>query len=238
MKKALLVVMIFSLVFAFGGITLAQEQEMEKISSPEQIKEFKVMKKEGGSLFGVRLEKLKNNLEKKTSTTEAKLEKIAHPRELNLFEKIKQIGSALWGFRKAVDKKIIIVKPVAVQCVKDAIDKKDTALKAAITTHSQSILTTLDARTACQKLALDKLTGKEQLESNKVCLETFKKSTKDNNDTLKKSKDATWKVYNTDLKACSALQKAENATSTAVSANTEVAGDIMIGDGESNQDNQ
>lgn len=106
-------------------------QNFEKISSPDQIKNYKNIKKEGNALFGIRIEKIENKIQgladkakealnkglkpainpiKNASTTmankavkaEAKeLEKISSPKELSLFEKIKQVGNALWGYRKA-----------------------------------------------------------------------------------------------------------------------------------------
>jgi len=237
MKKVFLATMIFSLIFAFSGV--ASAQELEKISGPEHIKEFRVMKKIGNALFGIRLDReasgVTPGLGYNASSTEPKLEKISHPSQLSLFDKIKRIGTALWGIRKRVENKSVMVKPVAVQCVKDAIDKKDTSLKTAISAHGQATLTAIDARGICQKLALDKTTGSEQLESNKACIKTFQESMKTSDSALKTSREAAWKTYNTDLKACSALQRAANATSTDPESNGEIVVDDGGDSGETNQ---
>jgi len=238
MKKSLLIGIIISFVFVTSGIALAQE--LEKISSPDQIKNFKVIKKEGANLFGIRLGT-------KTSSTEQALEKILTPGDMKFFDKIKKVGTSLFGIRKKTDnktndktdkkqtenKKPILVKPEAIQCVKNAIDKKDASLKTSITTHNQNILAFLDARNVCQKAALDKTTGQEQFEANKICVETHQKSMKESNDALQKARNESQKIYRGDLKACSVLQRVGSATSTSdVKANMELNEEIIINDGE------
>lgn len=272
MKKFLLATMIFSLIFAVSGIVLAQE--LEKIPSPDQIKNFKMIKKDGGSLFGVRIgtasstinremnreqemrkeqemkkEQEMRNLRIASSTIKATgtasiLEKISHPGEIKLFDKIKQIGTSLWGIRKGdiknpnesqkpMEARPTLVKPVAIECVKNAIDKKDTALTSSMASSSQAMISAINARNACQKLALDKATGQEQFEANKICVNSFQTSSKNTNESLKKARNEAWKIYKDDLKACSVLQRESNATSTLTnSANNE----IMINDGEENNE--
>lgn len=167
------------------------------------------------------------------------LEKISHPGELNLFEKIVKIGTALWGIRKN-DGRIgtgqVLVKPVAVQCVKDAIDKKDASLKTAISAQNQTVLSALDSRNSCQKAALDKMTAKDQFVANKLCVDAYQKSVKDNNKILEKARNDAWKIYRDDLKACSLLQKENKATSTDIISSSTIAGEqdgeIMVNDGE------
>lgn len=247
MKKILLSLVIFSLIFAFAGIGLAQE--LEKIPSPDQIKNFQEIRKEGNSLFGIRKapkQEKENKPEKpKFDQTNAilgassSLEKISNPGEISLFEKIKKIGTALWGIRKnnankpnENNKKPLYVRPESVQCVKDAIDKKDYSWKNAISLNSQNILDYVTSRNTCQKAALDKTSAKEQIEANKLCVETYKKSFKENREILKKSRDEAWKIYKDDLKKCSQLQKASNATTTIIVTEPEQAEEIMIDDGE------
>ncbi len=215
MKKIILAMIIGALILASGGVVLAQD--LEKIPSPDQIKNFQVMKREGNSLFGIRLDKLKE-----TSKLDQELEKISHPGEIKLFEKIKKIGNALWGIKKENYRHSILVKPVAAQCVKTAIASKDNALKAAISANSQSLVTAIDARSICQQAMLDKTTLTEQREANKLCLNAYQKSRQESNLALVKARNDAWKTYKDALKACSELQK-ETATTTE---------DIMVGDGE------
>ncbi len=243
MKKFLLSTIIFSLLFAFAGIALAQE--LEKIPSPEQIKNFRMVKKEGNALFGIRImnqassttlriEHASTTGAIKASSSAPSLEKIANPGQVNLFEKIKKIGTALWGIRKNDQTKPALkpapyIQPVAAQCVKDAINKKDSSLKISVTTYTQSILSALDARTACQLAAIDLTTREAQMQANKSCVNTYQKSMNTNNETMQKAKNEGWQVYKTELQACSALQKALIATTT-LNADTNL--DIIIDDGE------
>lgn len=98
--------------------------KLEKISSPDQIKYFRVMKKDQNSLYGIRLENMKMaaasneviGLEKIPSPDQIKyfrvmkkdnsslygerLEKIATPQHIKLYKHIKAIDTALWGIRK------------------------------------------------------------------------------------------------------------------------------------------
>ncbi len=256
--------MIFSIIFAVSGVVLAQE--LEKIPSPDQIKNFKMIKKDGGALFGVRINTSSNPLiprqERATGTLERQerasseviratgtspiLEKILHPGEIKLFEKIKQIGTALWGIRKGdvknpnespkpMEARPILVKPVAVQCVKSAIDKKDTSLTSSMASSSEALISTINNRNACQKSALDKTTEQEQFEANKICVNSFQTSSKNTNESLKKSRNDAWKIYRDDLKECSVLQRESNATST-ISGATSANNEIMINDGEENNE--
>lgn len=226
----------------------------EKIANPNEIKLFEKIQKIGESLFGVRKQIENKKLENKNenngkqdnekvaittkqsaSSTKSAIEKISNPNEIKLFEKIQKIGTALWGIRKIENKieitSMFFVKPVATECVKNAIDKKDTSTKTALTSHNQNIITALTNRTGCQKAALDKTTSKEQSAANKLCVETYQKSVKENNSILQKSKNDTWIIYKDDLKACSLLQKGGSATST-ITASSEITDEIMINDGE------
>lgn len=212
MKKILLSLIIFSLVFSFGGISFAQEQTIEKIPSPDQIKNFEMIRKDGNALFGIR--KVAPAIQANVVSSNSSLEKISHPEEISLFDKIVKKGKALWGIRKNIVPKPAYITPAAAPCVKTAIDKKDTALKTIITSHSQEVVTAIDARNICQKAAIDKTTAKEQLEANKTCINVFQKAVKDINIATNKEKNEAQKTYKTDLKACSALQTVGTSTST------------------------
>lgn len=183
-----------------------------------------------------------------TATANLKLEKIAHPQEIALFDKIQKIGSALWGVRKnSVNQDLnsqikkeaeikpvklpevkpvrkIEVKPEVAACVKTAIEDKDTALKAAITEHNQVIFTAIDARTACQKAAIDQISS-EQGAANRLCLEAYQKAVVENKKTFQNHKNTNWQAYRDDLKACQSTQ----TTTTASIVGLE---ELIIEDGE------
>lgn len=247
MKKILLSLVVFSLVFVYSGISLAQVQgqdqpnkpprvnigstsSLEKISNPSQISLFEKIQKIGTILYGIKKQKNNQKSEKPnskiqdqanvTSSTSSTLEKISSPAEILLFDKIKKIGTALWGVRKNSNQKpninqpkLVYVTPAAAQCVKDAIDKKDTSLKTSHTNHALNISLAIDTRGTCQKATLDQTTAKAQADANKVCVEAFQKEIKDISKTMETAKKDTFEVYKTDLKSCSALQ-ASSATST------------------------
>ncbi len=113
-----------SLIFAFAAFLPARADELEKILSPEYIKEFRVMKRVGNALYGIRLnaglgqdngaaqgnlgssQELSGTSTDKVSpgalVNKAKkiLEKIPAPAFIHLYEKIQEKGNALWGIRK------------------------------------------------------------------------------------------------------------------------------------------
>lgn len=242
MKKILLVAAIFSLALTAGGLVLAQEIT-EKIPSPNEIKNYTQVTRIGNSLYGIRVK------EQIGTTTNLKLEKIAHPQEIGLFSKIQKIGSALWGVKKNsasqdVSNQIkkeaelksvklpevkpvrkIEVKPEMAACVKTAIEDKDTALKAAITEHNQAIFTAIDARTACQKAAIDQ-TLSEQGAANRLCLEAYQKAIVENKKIFQNHKNTNWQAYRDDLKACQSTQ------TTTTTTNIISLEELIIEDGE------
>ena len=281
MKKTLLSLAVFSLIFAYGGITLAQVQgqnqvnpgqqngqeanqpnrpenrkprnnlnatsTLEKIANPGQINLFERIQKIGASLFGIKKQQNNQgsdqqngrqqngqtqdqaNVASSTGSTleispsvSSTLEKISSPAEISLFDKIKKIGAALFGVRKNNNNqkpnggqpKPVYVTSAATQCVKDAIDKKDTALKASQTSHAQSVSSAIDTRGTCQKTALDQATAKAQADANKICVDAFQHGIQDINKTMEKTKKDAFETYKNDLKSCSALQASSIATST------------------------
>lgn len=104
------------------GVDFEGKCEMlEKVPSPEQIKYFKLIKKEGKDLYGIRTQEEAETssdklLEKIPSPDQIKyfivmkkdnhslygqrLEKIAHPQFIYLHTHIRQIDNALWGIKK------------------------------------------------------------------------------------------------------------------------------------------
>ncbi len=215
---------------------LSETEGLEKILRPVDIKYFESIKKVDNSLYGKRKEKAQVT----TKTIDnSKLEKIPHPAVIKDYENIRKIDSALWGERKnkttgdkvvrpaeknTIDKtdkkevknievrKPVLIKPVAVQCVKDAIDAKDLNLKSALTANTTSSLAAIDVRSSCQKEALNNSSAQAQHQANQACLETYHQATWDSLNVLKQAKENGWKTYNDDLKVCGQLQHETNVT--------------------------
>jgi len=224
---------------------------LEKISNPEMIRYYESIRKIGNSLWGKKRTNISRTTEKDRQNTEKKptsstvnsgtLEKISSPSEIKNFVEIRKIDNSLWGIKrdssgkkeektqerkpeiKKTDRESVLVKPEAAQCVKTAIDKKDASLKTSMSAQNVLALAAIDARNICQKAALDKTTVSEQVQSNKVCLETYHQAVWDSLNVLKQSKENGWKTYTEDLKACAVLQRG---------ANTTTQEKIMIEDGE------
>lgn len=185
-----------------------------------------------------------------TQKEQRPLEKIAHPSHIKNFEGIQKIGNALWGRKRTSDdsanrasettdkrsmkpynskeaktekKESIKVQPVAVACVKTAIEKKDNNLKTAINTHNTSMIAAIDARTICQKAALDLTTVSEQVRANTACVKTYHQVVGETLKTLKTAKETGWKTFREDLKACKTLQTPDGSATE---------GEILVEDGE------
>ena len=188
---------LIALVLIFGtSLALAEDnntsnEKLEKIVSPSEITKFQNIVKRGKDLYGMRKQIL---------------EKIASPKDIANFERIVKKGKDLFGVRKAEDQ--TLVRPEATACVKTALDKKDTALTTGVTAGSAVLITAINTRNTCQKVALDKTTVKEQREANKICVETYKKAVQAGRETVKKTQATIWEAFKTDLKACGQLQKA------------------------------
>ena len=224
------------------------KSSLEKILSPEQIKNFKNVQKIGTALFGVRIQKLENkvqNLSNQTASSSAtiasstkqiaavkaaakNLEKIVGPWEINLFEKIQKVGNALFGIRKAVKANVggVQITSDIATCLKTAIDAKDTAINSALTAQSSALLQAVTDRGVCQKAALDLTTNDLIINAFKPCKDTFNKTINDGRDTVKKSRDDVWKTYQQAVKAC---YPTAAATSTDV-----INGNVLLDDGGNN----
>lgn len=234
------------------------EPVLEKIISPDQIPHFRIMKKEGNTLFGIRIKPGENkpnvmgerkplppvknineevkpeDIKKSAEVTGAtgQLEKISGPWEVSLFEKIKKVGNALWGYKKPEEKNIGVAKltPEMITCLKTAIDKKDTAVKTTVTTASEELVKAIDSRNTCQKAALDLATNPEIVKAFKVCKDTFNKAVKDSRINAKKSRDLAWKTYQQEVKTCH--KSVDSATTTPTVAEGSVdASNVLLDDG-------
>lgn len=177
--------------------------DLEKILSPDQIKNFQVMKRVGNTLYGIRKGTTTISVVA-TSTPGAnnKLEKIAAPALINLYEKIQKIGTALWGIRKKATSTppALIVEPEIASCVAKAIDVKDKALMTRVTAAAVELNSALSVRSACQQDAV--IASSSPREAVNACVKTFQASQKTIRDTSKTLQKEVWDTYKESLKAC------------------------------------
>lgn len=192
----------------------SETENLEKISSPEQIKDFKIMKRIGNALFGTR--KMALNQAQVASSS---LEKITHPGLINQFDKIKKIGPALWGIRKRATSTPAI-SPEISACVAAAIDVKDKALMARVTAAAVELNTALSARSACQQAALASTSAQHQALND--CVKTFQAARKTIGEASRQVRKAAWDTYKVSLKNCRIA-----TSSTAAVPMVEDGGDIF-----------
>ncbi|MGE5425843.1 MAG: hypothetical protein ACM3PZ_02110 [Bacillota bacterium] len=177
---------------------------LERIPSPEAIKDYRVIKKEGNALWGIR-----NEVKISSSTLEAvaikvsdgsAFEKIISPEFIRLYNKVTKIGASLWGVRKETPEKTTIISPELSACASSAIDKKDAAVKGIVASSTTALSAAIDARNACQKKAI--IATSTQAISLRACIETFQATGKEIAILAKTAQQATWNAYQADLQAC------------------------------------
>ncbi len=108
-------------------------QTLEKIPSPAEIKNFRVMKNENGTLYGIRIQN--QNQEQVRAEEKKQVQERAQNR---------------------------VVSSDMRTCVFSAIDKKDDALKTRLLTLNQEISALIENRNACQKVALEAELSQEE----------------------------------------------------------------------------
>ena len=229
MKKTICLVIIASFVFGLGATRVLNAQEMlytnnavttsasvsatssveglEKISSPDQIRYFQVMKRIGDALFGIRKSTSTQRVEDKkpelNREEQNKLEKIDHPALINMFERIQKIGTALWGIkRKATSTPAtpFIISPETAVCVAAAIDVKDKSLMARVTSAATELNVALAARSLCQQNAVKASTTPRDVLNG--CVKDFNHAQKAIKDASKQTQKDAWTTYQNSLKAC------------------------------------
>jgi len=239
MKKILILTLL--LLFVLPAALLAAETELEKIPSPDQIKYFRVVKKEDGALFGVRINKALSvsnavstaDTAAGTGVSATTLEKISGPWDLPLFEKIKKVGSALWGYRKDAGQHLgfmnadkIVISPEIRACLKTAINTKDTALKATVETDRTRQLAAIEKRNVCEISALSATSSAAVMKDFKACGETFKQDIKAAQKAIREARETLQNTYKESLRACYKL----GVASTTVVANPVSTGNVLLED--------
>lgn len=205
--------------------------DLEKIPSPEFIKQYSNIVKQGAELWGVKKPQADNQGLSK-APSENKLEKIIAPQFASLYEKIKKVGNALWGMPK---KPVRIVTSDLRACVITAIDLKDESVSENNLKVATDINLAISARNACQKTAFN-ATSSQMIELHK-CVAAFKDARQKIKEESNKLHSTIWNKYKTDLISCW-----KNSTSTIPAATSTVKrlennnnfSDVIIEDGSEN----
>lgn len=205
-------------------------QILEKIPSPDQIRYFRVIKKENGSLYGIRLQtgtalqsggqnsaQAQTKVQEQTKTASGvsngkpaltgnanQLEKIPAPQFIKDYEKIQKIGTALWGIKKPmpvqVNNRYRVVGADIKTCVSQAITAKDEALKKGLVSNNAELVKLIDARQACQLVALEVADG--QGDRVAACNRDFQTKHQQLLKDMKNSQADIWQVYKNNMQAC------------------------------------
>ncbi len=234
-----------------GNVTIAYEGEcktekpvktievngkiLERILNPEQIKNFRVMKNENGTLYGIRIQntnqtqssnqsanasdqaKENANVNSALIKSSSTLEKIPNPEQIKNFRVMKNENGTLYGIRiQAINKDQVktqeqartqnrVVNADIKTCVSTAINTKDDALKTRLTNMNSEVSALIDARNACQNQALESETN--QAENLKACSATFEVKYKELNSATRENHKNIWANYQNQMKACLPAQE-------------------------------
>jgi len=187
---------------------------LERIPSPEQIKNFRVIKNENGTLYGVRLQaanereelEYKKRENEQPQVRERILEKIPAPQFISEYENIKRVDNALWGYKKGGSPEVkpvldnrIVSADIKV-CVAKAIDEKDEALKSRLTLLSDDLSILISERNLCQKAAIN--SENNQRENLNQCVRNFQIKHKELISASQEYQQTAWKSYQNKLKDC------------------------------------
>ena len=182
------------------------QEGLEKILKPEMIKYYEGVKKIGPSLYGKKKANktienravVKNDAKKEVNKVE--IPKITTDKKAVDTKRTEKAGEV------KPNQKLVKIDPAIAQCVKTAIEKKDTGLKIAFNAQNDAILQAIDVRTACQKAAIDQNSMETQQQANKICISAYERAIWNGLEALKVLKEANWGTYRQDMKACSTSQ--------------------------------
>ncbi|MEI7498152.1 MAG: hypothetical protein WCK11_02615 [Candidatus Falkowbacteria bacterium] len=150
------------------------------------------------------------------ATTSAKRvqEKISDLKEVKLYDNVKKVGKTLYGVKKQTAPKPAFITADVAPCVKAAIHRRADALSAVMSQHGQEVVTSLEKRTACEILALDKTTATEQFEANKLCIKAEQTTKAEIEASFEKGRGEAQKAFQAEVKQCVGPQMKIRATST------------------------
>lgn len=94
------------------------------------------------------------------------------------------------------------------QCIQNALEKRDTAIISAHGTYNTSIVAALTARKDGLKTAWAKVTRDERREARKTVWNAFRTSHKSAHEALRTVRKTSWSTFDTDMKACGVTKEA------------------------------
>lgn len=103
-------------------------------------------------------------------------------------------------------------KVLNVQCIQNALEKRDTAIITAHGAYNTSIVAGLTARKDGLKAAWAKTTREERRVARKAVWDTFRTSHKSTHEGLRTVRKASWSTFDTDMKACGVTREAHGET--------------------------
>lgn len=89
-----------------------------------------------------------------------------------------------------------------ITCIKNAIDKRDTAIITGVDAYSTAVKNALSARKDALKAAWDKPDKKERQAALKAAWKTYKDTVKNARKDLKTARQSAWKTFGTERKVC------------------------------------
>lgn len=99
-------------------------------------------------------------------------------------------------------------KPLNVQCIQNALEKRDAAIITAHGTYNASIVAALTARKDGLKSAWAKVTRDERREARKTVWDTFRTSHKSAHEGLRTIRKVSWSTFDADMNACGVTREA------------------------------
>lgn len=154
------------------------------------------------------------------------IEKVAI-KKLRNYIRMKKIFSAVFSLYLLMGMTILTsartsIAPIATStqtCVKDAIEKRESALLASFDAYSTTVKMVFAERKNNLKIAWDNQTMKEIKATVKQVWSVFRRSQKDNRDKLRAEIKSVWRIFRTDIKLCGETAVSTDATNESVDNN-------------------
>ncbi|MFZ2152215.1 MAG: hypothetical protein WAV09_03850 [Minisyncoccia bacterium] len=103
-----------------------------------------------------------------------------------------------------------------VQCIQNAVEKRDSAIIVAHGAFNTSIVNALTVRKDALKAAWAKPTRQERTSGRKAAYDVFRTSQKSAHETLRSVRKTSWSTFDTDMKACGVSKEAHGERASEV----------------------
>ncbi len=116
---------------------------------------------------------------------------------------ILMVATLFGGQIALAETKVATPAPVPnIDCFQKALDVRDTAIIAAVQTHTDAVLTALNTRKDALKSAWNITIVKERRTAINTAWNTYRKSIRDARTTMNSAKKTAWNAFYTSRKAC------------------------------------